>query len=203
MKQITYQYTNVPKQVFILLLQLNFLLRLIVIAQIYIYKLPDYHEKINYPVTIAIYLSLIIILNRIFVGYKYFGSIYNEEELTYRNALLHKEYTLKFKDAKQVWFGQRGVHFYREKDGHEKNQKPLFFLPFFRGGKIDAVSINSFFVQMKNNENIRVVKDFKVLPGYSNSFKIITAIYIFLCIVAFANTTTPIKAAAILFMNHQ
>jgi hypothetical protein len=169
--------------------------------EILIFKTPDYYEAMNFPVTIIIYLLLIFVMYKFFVGYKFFGCMYDDNQITYSNTLLHKSSTINIKDAGEAWFGGKGVEFYKARNGKEQGDVSLFYIPFFRGGIVEAVSLDAFFKQLKGDEQIRVIKDFTVLPGYTKKWKLVTAIYLLLAIIAFCNTVTPIQAMVVLYMN--
>lgn len=195
MSKIQYRYTNMAKQVFILVCFLYTLLRFIIMMEIIIFKIDKYYEVTNIPMTLIMYALLFAIIIMLFRGHKFCYSHYNEEELVYYNTLLHKKKSLDLSKVNLAVFGTFGVKFFED-------DKPVFFLPFFRGGIISAVQIDQFYKMLKNDSAVKVVKKFTVLPGYSNKWKLATIAYALLAIAVFMNFATPITVIVVLFQSH-
>ena len=202
MKKISYRYTNSMKQILFIMGLIYFFLRMVVMAEIIIFKIPGYYENVNIPLTIVFYAVLFAVLFLIFMGYKFFLSTYDENSVTYYNRFLRKERSMPFSQARLAVFGSRGVSFYASEDGNETGEHPIFFIPFFRGGIIDAIEINDFFKDLKAREDIKVIKKFSVLPGYSKKWYILKIIYGFLAVIALVQCSTPLYVVIILFQNH-
>ena len=116
--------------------------------------------------------------------------------------LLRKQREFRFSEAGSAFFGSRGVNFYEKENPDVKNDKPLFYLPFFRGGIINAVQINNFYKYLKDRGDMKIYKSFKVLPGYTKKWKLVAVCYLFLAIIIFMNCTTPLTTVIVLFTNH-
>lgn len=177
MYKIPYTYTNKSKIVFYLMVLAYFVLRLILMIQIKVYKLEGY-EVFLLP-TILYYLIIFIVLTGIFFGYKFFFTTYNEDTVTYHNILLKRSASIQLDEVRCAIFGKNGVHLYKT-DTPDSAEKPDFTIPFFRLGIIDAVPINNFFERLISRNTIRIEKHFKVLPGYSKSWTILALVYAFL-----------------------
>ena len=61
MHKIQYRPTHTAKQVFIFTLLIYTLLRFIIMMQIIIYKIPEYYEATNIPLTLLLYAVLFTI----------------------------------------------------------------------------------------------------------------------------------------------
>lgn len=202
MHKIQYRPTHTAKQVFILTLLLYTLLRFVIILQIIFYKIPKYYEATNIPLTLLLYAVLFIALIALFRGHTFCGSVYDERGLTYTNRLLRKSRSMEFSRVKTAVFDIFGVKFYDTQNPDPKTDKPFFFLPFFRDGIVQVLQIDRFYKEMKAREDVRVIKNFTVLPGYSNRWKIVAILYGFLAVVTFMSCATPITLIVVLFQSH-
>jgi hypothetical protein len=202
MRRLPYRYTNMAKQFFIITLMLHFLLKFIIMAQIVIYKLDNFYENINIPLTLIEYALVFAALVTWFRGHKFCYSTYNDETLVYWNTFLRKEKSMKFADAKLAVFGKRGISFYSNSEDYQNNNKPMFFISFFRSGIIEAVPINKFYLALRERDDMEVLKTFKVLPGYGKAWNFLTIAYGFLAAVTFLSMSTPITVIIVLFQSH-
>lgn len=202
MKKIGYHYTNFAKQALIVICSLYIFLRFLIVLEIMFFKLEGYYENMNFPLTLLLYALLFLFMLILFRGHKICISTYDEHTLTYYNTLLRKSKSLDLSTVKMAVFDTFGVKFYDHKDADYKNEKPMFFLPFFRDGVIEALDIDAFFKTLKAREDIQVVKTFKVLPGYTKKWTALTVFYGFLAVFAFMNTATPLTVVIVLFQNH-
>lgn len=202
MKKIQYHYTNIAKQVFFIVCFIYVALNFTVMMEIAIFKLDKYYEAMNVPITIILYVSILIFLIVLFISYKFCYSVYDEHHITYYNRLLKGQRELYYSQARVAVFSTMGVKFYSSDEAAQANKKPLFFLPFFRFGKIEPIHINNFYKLLKGNETIKVIKKFKVLPGYSKKWTFVTILYGILAVVFFMNCATPITVIILLFQNH-
>lgn len=202
MNKIQYHYTNLAKQIFFLICFLYMLLRFTIMLEIIIFKIEGYYEATNVPLTLLMYLAVFAIIICLFRGHKFCYSTYNESLLTYHNTLLKRAKTLNLEDAGLAVFDTFGVKFFASQSADPKTDKPLFFLPFFRDGIIEAVQIDKFYKMLKAKEGIRVVKNFKVLPGYSKKWRFVAIAYGFLSVVLFMSCATPLTVVIVLFQSH-
>ncbi len=201
MNKIQYHYSHTAKQAFILTLLIYTFLRFLIMTEIIIYKIDKYYEATNVPLTILLYVVLFTLLICLFCSHKFCYSTYDDDTLTYRNSLLRKSKTLQLSSVKAAVFDTMGVKFYTAEHGSSED-KPDFFLPFFRGGIVQALQIDKFYKKMKADENIRVYKSFKVLPGYTKKWKILAVIYGFLAVITFMSCATPLTVVIVLFQSH-
>lgn len=202
MKKIPYRYTNIAKQALIITLILHALLRLAIMAEIVIYKIDGYYENTNIFLTVLMYALIFAILFTLFRGHTFCYSLYDEQRLIYRNSLLRREKQLTLSDAKLAVMDTFGIKFYAEPDADTKTARPLFFLPFFRDGIIDAVPVNNFYKFLKARGDMVVIKKFKVLPGYTKKWRFVTIAYGLLAAVCLMKLSTPITVVIVLFQNH-
>ena len=201
MKKIQYHYTNTLKQVFLASCFIWAILRFLVTMEIIIFQIEEYYEAINIPLTMLMYAALFAFLVVLFLGHKLCYSLYDGERIVYRNTLLRREKTFLLSNAHFAVFDTFGVKFFAAEEDEQSGKKPLFFLPFFRDGIIEAVQINGLFKMLKERENIRVIKKFKVLPGYGKKWKLLSVLYGFLTFALLTSCITPLTVVIILFQN--
>lgn len=201
MNKIQYHYSHITKQLFVLTLLLYTLLRFLIMAEIMIYKIDGYYEATNIPLTLLLYFFIFALLLCLLCSYKFCYSTYDVHSLTYRNKLTRKEKTLEFSQVRMALFDTMGVKFYTSEHGSTED-KPDFFLPFFRGGIIQAVQIDKLYKKMKADENIRVQKTFRVLAGYTKKWKALAVVYGFLAVITFMTCATPLTVVIVLFQSH-
>jgi hypothetical protein len=173
-----------------------FALRLIISIQIKIYNIEGY-EVYLLP-TILYYLVIFMVVTGVFWCFKFFYTIYDDEKITYYNRIMRREVTVKFTDIKYVIFGKNGVKLYRELNP-SSNESADLFIPFFRFGIIDAISINELFEKLINTEHIKVEKAFKVLPGYTKKWRIVSMMYSLLAFSVLILCITPLRTVMVLF----
>lgn len=202
MNKIQYHYTNLAKQIFFLICFLYILLRFIIMMEIIFFKIEGYYEATNIPLTLLLYTALFALLICLFRGHKLCYSTYDETTLTYHNTLLRKKRVLELKDVRLAVLDTFGIKFFASKDSDPKTEKPIFFLPFFRDGIVEAVQVDKFYKLLKASEEIKVIKKFKVLPGYSNKWKFVAIAYGFLAVVVFMSCATPLTVVIVLLQNH-
>ena len=182
MKKIPYRYTNIAKQAFIITIMLQALMRLIIMAEIVIFKVEGYYENTNILLTVLMYAVIFAALIALFRGHTFCYSLYNDSTLVYRNTLLRRERQLQLSEPKTA--------------------KPLFFLPFFRDGIIEAVPVNNFYIFLKDRGDMVVIKKFRVLPGYTKKWRFVTIGYSLLAALCLASLSTPLTVIIVLFQNH-
>jgi hypothetical protein len=105
-------------------------------------------------------------------------------------------------DAKLAVFDTFGIKFYADANINPNTDKPIFFFPFFRGGIVEAVSLNNFYKAMLEREDMQVIKNFRVLPGYTKKWKIVSFIYAIFAVVLGSSLATPIATIITIFQNH-
>ena len=201
MNRITYRYTNLAKQALILSLILYFIMRAIIMVQIVVYRLDGYYEATNVPLTILMYGAIFAVLILLLRSYTFCYAIYGKDKVTYYNRLLRREKSFSLTDARLAVFDSHGVKFFAEEHADPRKDRPLFFLPFFRGGIVEAISIDRFFRTLKDRDDILVVKTFQALPGYAGPWKILTIVYAFIAAVVFMNCSTPLTVIIVLFQS--
>lgn len=202
MKKISYCRTNNMKLLLFAFALIYFILRMLIVVEIQIFKIPEYYGSINIPLTIVLYIAIFAVIITILTFHRHFYSTYDDNGLTYYNTYLRRQKSLDFSTVKQAVFNSRGVNFYASSDGEESGEASVFYLPFFRGGIIDAIDINSLFIDLKNREDMRVIKKFTVLPGYGKPWSILKIVYGFLAVVMMISCSTPLALVIILFQNH-
>lgn len=200
MKKITYIFTNKAKFLLYLATMAYFALMLIISFQIKIYNIEGY-EMYLLP-TILYYFIIFLVVTGVFWCFKFFYTAYDDEKITYYNRIIRKEYTAYFNDVKYVIFDKKGVKFYKTLNPSLKD-KADFFIPFFRFGVIDAISINELFEKLINMEHIKVEKKFKVLPGYTKKWRIVSMFYSLLAFCVLIMCSVPLKTIIAIFAAHK
>ncbi len=196
MYKIPYTYTNKSKIIFYLMLLAYFVLRLILMVQIKAYHLDGY-EVFLLP-TILYYLIIFIVLTAVFFGYKFFFTTYDETTITYHNILRKRATSISLTEVQYAVFSKNGVHLYKTA-APDADAKPDLTIPFFRLGIIDAVPINHFFERLLARDTIRVEKQFKILPGYSKAWTLLSLFYAFLTFCILIISMQPLYTVIILF----
>lgn len=195
MNIISYRYTNTFKQFLLIICMLYFLLCATVIAEVVIFDVPGY--EVNVIGGLFLYTAIFAILVLIFIGYKFCYTLYDDETVIYYNKLLKKERSIDLSTVDKVVLGKKGVNFYANGDF----ENSAFYIPFFRGGIIEAIEIDKFYRTMKGREDITVVKEFTVLPGYGKGFTVLKVCYVFLSAYMLLLCVTPLVAVIVLFQN--
>lgn len=202
MKRINYRYTNLPKQILIFAALAYVVMLAIIMAEIAIFKLEGFYENTNFLLTIPLYIIYFAVLFAILRQYRFFYGEYNDEVLIYHNKLLRKELQFNLSDANLAVFDTFGIKFYADANINPNTDKPIFFFPFFRGGIVEAVSLNNFYKAMLEREDMQVIKNFRVLPGYTKKWKIVSFIYAIFAVVLGSSLATPIATIVTIFQNH-
>lgn len=202
MKKIKYRYTNLPKQVLFFGAFVYVAMLAVIMAEIAIFKLEGFYEETNFFLTTLLYAFYIFVLLCLLRQYKFFYGEYDENTLIYHNKLLRKSREFNLSDAKLAVFDTFGIKFYADTNINPTTDKPLFFFPFFRGGIIDAISVNNFYKFLLEKEDMQVIKNFKVLPGYTKKWRIIAFAYAFLAVIMCSNCATPLATIIAIFQNH-
>ena len=195
MNIISYRYTNTFKQFFLIVCMLYFLLCAAVIAEVVIFNVPGY--EVNVIGGLFLYTAIFALLLVIFLGYKFCYTLYDDETIIYYNKLLKRERSIDIASINKVVLGKKGVNIYANGD----LENSAFYIPFFRGGIIEAIEIDKFYRKMKETEGIEVVKEFKVLPGYGKGFTALKVGYVFITAYMLLLCVTPLVAVIVLFQN--
>lgn len=193
MNIISYRYTNTFKQFLLIVCMLYFLLCATVIAEVVIFDVPDY--EVNVVGGLLLYAAIFAGLLLLFLGYKFCYTLYDDETIIYYNKLLKKERSINIASINKVVLGKRGVNIFANGD----LENSAFFIPFFRGGIVEAIEIDKFYRKMKETEGIEVIKEFKVLPGYGKGFTALKVAYVFLTAYILLLCATPLAAVIVLF----
>lgn len=209
MCKITYHYSALSKQAWFYAGILYLLLTSLVYILVAAYKVEGYYEQLNLPLILAANFIGMIFFFLLSLGHLVCYAEYDEEKIIYKNRLLRREKVFFFKDAKAVIFDKRGVKFYSDEQSLMNKEKPSFYLPFFRDGKIESLQINAFFKAMKDREarlaaaedgsgniqpasRFKVYKTFKVLPGYGRKWKYVSFAYACLTLLVLLNCSQPL-----------
>lgn len=199
MRKITYHYSALSKQTWFYAGALYLLLMSIVYVLVTVYKVEGYYEELN--LTVVLLANVIGIAFFILLSFGHFVCYaeYDEEKIIYHNRLLRREKTFYFKDARAVIFDKQGVKFYDNEQALVNKEKPLFYLPFFRDGKIEPIPINGLFKTLQAREaahaeadDFKVYKTFKVLPGYGRRWKYLSFAYACLTLLVLMNCAKPL-----------
>lgn len=196
MFRINYVYTNKSKIILYLMIVALLLIRATVVFQIKIYQLEGY-EVYLLP-TLLYNLVLFAIITAVFFGYKFFFTEYNTDTVTYHNVLFNRSRSINLNQVRHIRFGKTGVHLYRCA-APKKKEKADLFIPFFRLGIIDAISINRFFETLIACPDFTVEKTFKVLPGYSKPWTLVSMLYALLAFCFLIICMEPLYTVIVLF----
>lgn len=199
MCKISYTYTNKAKIVMYLMLVAAGILRLVLVTEIKVYDIEGY-EVYLLP-TYLYYFVLFAILTGIFFGYKFFYSLFDENMITYCNVLFNRSKSMAMNDIKFADFGRKGVALY-DHINPEKGEQPTLYLPFFRLGIPEAISVNNFFERLIDKKGVVVKKRFEILPGYSKLWSILSLIYAFISFCIMIVCLQPLYTVIILYMSH-
>ena len=198
MNIISYRYTNTFKQFLLIVCMLYFVLCATVIASVAIFDVPGYEMGIwNILANLFFYLAIFAVLILFFIGYKFCYTLYDDETIIYYNKLLRKERSIDIASINKVVLGKKGVNIYANGD----LENSALYIPFFRGGIIEAIEIDKFYRKMKETEGIEVVKEFKVLPGYGKGFTALKVAYVFITAYMLLLCVTPLVTVIVLFQN--
>lgn len=196
MNKIFYTFTNKSKFLFYLMILVLCLLRLALMIEIKIFQLEGY--QVFLLPTIVYYFVLFALITGLFFGYKFFFAEYDDHKISYRNLLLNRSRTISFDSVKKIRFGKKGIHFY-DCAAPSRDSRPLLFIPFFRLGIVDAISVNDFFETVLDRGTISVEKTFKVLPGYSKPWTLLSLFYAFLSFCMLIICAEPLYTVIVLF----
>ena len=207
MNKITYQPTTVPKQVWFYAGIIYLILMSIMYILIKVYDVPEYADQINLGVVLAANLIGIIFFFQLSRGHKTCYCEYDEEKITYYNRLTRKQKTFYYNDATSIIFDKKGAKFYDNNDDLVNKKKPLFMIPFFRDGKIQAIPIDKFYrfmlqreAEINDPERFKVYRTYKVLPGYSYNWKYLAFAYACMTVLVVLNWSKPLAVILGLIM---
>ncbi len=198
MKKIPYTFSTKSKQIFYFTIIAYFLLRLIVIAEIKLFHVEGYEVYLS--LSLLYYALIFAAVTLLFFGYKFFFTLYDETTVTYHNRFLRKSRSIQLSEVRFARLDTWGIHLYRQ-ETPQPGEKEDFFIPFFRMGVIRAIPVNGFFEQLIAAPQIRIEKTFKVLPGYTKKWQLVSILYAFLAICMLLVCSTPLYAVIILYQN--
>ena len=200
MQKITYHYSALSKQTWfysgILYLALLSAVYILVVA----YRVEGFYEDLNLTMSLLANTAGMIFFYLLSLGHHVCYTEYDDEKITYKNRLLRKSRTFYYKDAEAVIFDRWGVKFYDEQALVNK-EKPEFYVPFFRDGKVEPIQLNYFFKLMKDreeeltekDEKFKVYKTFKIVPGYGRKWKYLSFAYACLTLLVLMNCSRPLS----------
>ncbi len=199
MNKLTYTYTNVPKQLLFYICAFYLVLRSIMDIQIVLYQVEGYADQINLPLELtvnALFFAFWLLLSN---GHKLCYTEFNSEKAIYHNRLLRTKKEFLFENARAVFFDKRGIRFFARKEDASDKRKALFFIPFFRDGKINVLEHKHFYDLLKEREaaigdaeRFVVYRSYKEVPGYSRKWKYVSFAYACLDVLLGLNCFTPI-----------
>lgn len=196
MEKIKYYYSAMSKQVFILVLCLLIVTRFILFVQVMTYNINGYAGKINIQATLLLYLVYLFVCVFFFIAYKFFFTIFDENNATYYNKLLRKEISVNLNRVEKAHLTKKGIYLYEE-----EKDKPAFYLPFFRFGIISPVGVDNFYKILKQ-KNIKIEKDFTTLPGYGKRWKWVSVLYTCLALLVLGSGTQTLALVVAIFKSH-
>ena len=200
--RITYTYPTIVRQIMYLAIFFYVLLNFGVIAEIMIFKVEGYYENVRPLMTFLIYLVVFAVIIALFFGYKFCYSEYDANTLTYHNRLLRKEKTLDLTQVRFAIFDRFGVKFYNTTTVDSDKDTPIFRIPFYRLGFVNAVEIDRLYRFLAARGDVGVVKTYKTLIGYSNPWKLLIVFYGIFVYAFLVNCITPVTAFLVLLQSH-
>ena len=210
MNKLTYTYTNVPKQLLFYICAFYLVLRSIMDIQIVVYQVEGYADKIDLPLALVInvlFFALWLLLSN---GHKVCYTEFDSEKAIYRNRFLRTQKEFRFENAQAVFFDKKGIRFFAHKEDAADKNKAIFFIPFFRDGKINAIEHKRFYDMLKDREaaigdtdRFVVYRSYKEVPGYGRKWKYVSFAYACLDVLLALNCFTPIAVIIGLLENFQ
>lgn len=202
MQKITYRYSALSKQTWFYAGALYLALLSAVYILVAACRLEGYYERMNLTVNLLANGAGMAFFLLLSLGHHVCASEYDAEQITYRNRLLKRSRSFRYEQAEVMIFDRRGVKFYADEEALLHKEKPDFYVPFFRDGKVDAVQLDHFFKLMKSREAklaekgacFKVYKTFKVVPGYGRRWKYLSFAYACLTLLVLMNCTRPLAA---------
>lgn len=176
MYKIRYYYSSLSKQVFIIFVTLNILLRFAVFFAGGFYK-----DAYVIP-SVALYFLALALCAFFFTAWKYFYFEFDEASIVSHNMLTKKETELELSSVERALFSKSGISLFCEGE-----EAPQFNIPLRRFGVISPVGVENFMNLMKNNA-VTVEQQYDTLPGCGPSSKWVGRIYILLTIPVLINT---------------
>ena len=200
--RITYTYPTIVRQIMYLVIFFYALLHFGVMAEIMIFKVEGYYENVRPLMTFLIYLVVFAVIIALFFGYKFCYSEYDASTLTYHNRLLRREKTLDLTQVRFAIFDRFGVKFYNTTTVDSDRDTPIFKIPFYRLGFVNAVEIDRLYRFLAARGDVGVVKTYKTLIGYSNPWKLLIVFYGIFVYAFLVNCITPVTAFLVLWQSH-
>lgn len=201
MQKITYHYSALSKQTWFY----SGILYLALLSAVYIlvaaYRVEGFYEDLNLTMSLLANTAGMIFFYLLSLGHHVCYTEYDDEKITYKNRLLRKSRTFYYKDAEAVIFDRWGVKFYADEQALVNKEKPDFYVPFFRDGKVEPIQLNYFFKLMKDreeeltekDEKFKVYKTFKIVLGYGRKWKYLSFAYACLTLLVLMNCSRPLS----------
>lgn len=209
MRKLTYHYSAVSKQTWFYSGILYLLLMSMVYILVVAYRVEGFYEDLNLTVALLANVAGMAFFYLLSLGHNVCFSEYDEEKIIYKNRLLRSSKTFYYKDASAVIFDKWGIKFYADEQALINKEKPDFYVPFFRDGKIEALRLNYFFRLMKDREkqlagkeDFKVYKAFKIVPGYGRKWKFLSFAYACLTLLVILNCAQPLAVIMGLIAAH-
>ena len=200
--RITYTYPNIMRQIMYLVIIFYTLLHCGVMTEILVFRIEGYYENVRILPTYLLYALAFAVEIALFFGYKFCYSTYDSKTLTYHNRLLHREKTLDLTKVKFAIFDKFCVKFYDKTTVDSDHDIPIFRIPFYRLGFIDAVEIDRLYKMLCARGDVGVAKTYKKLLGYSNPWKLLILFYGIFIYAFLVNCVTPVTAFLVLWQSH-
>lgn len=198
-KRVRYVNTSLSKQFFLFMVLIYIILRLTIVLQIIFYEITKYSNQMNIPLTLILMFALLLLLIFLIIGHRFFSIEYDENQISY--IKFNKvSGSINIDEINRVIFDKKSIKFFMDSEANLEN--PSLTIPLFKFGKVEAVEMNNLYNFIKSIDGITIEKRFKVLPGYDEKQKYISALYIFLAVCVFINYATPIKAIVVLLQAH-
>lgn len=198
-KRVRYVNTSLSKQFFLFMVLIYIILRLTIVLQIIFYGITKYSNQMNIPLTLILMFALLLLLIFLIIGHRFFSIEYDENQISY--IKFNKvSGSINIDEINRVIFDKKSIKFFMDSEANLEN--PSLTIPLFKFGKVEAVEMNNLYNFIKSIDGITIEKRFKVLPGYDEKQKYISALYIFLAVCVFINYATPIKAIVVLLQAH-
>lgn len=176
MYRIRYYYSSMSKQFFILSVMAFLVVRL---ALFFVGGFAQYAYVVP---TVLLYAVILLLCAFFLMGWRFFYSEFDENTLTYHNALQKKKTALDLDLVTRAEFSKSGISLFC--DGENA---PRLTIPMWRFGVISPVGVENFQNLMKNR-GVPVEQSYRVLPGFGPASRWIGRIYLIFAFVLLAGT---------------
>ncbi|MCQ2547403.1 MAG: hypothetical protein MJ145_00155 [Clostridia bacterium] len=180
--EISYTYTSIPRQIFILSLMLYCLVSM-ASRIVYSINTEGYADIVNLPFIIVLSVFWLVVGFVFLRSYTLFTGSFTSTRLVLKTKFIKKDKVLEFSDVKYAIFDKKGVKFFKK--GNKKNSllNPDFYLPYYKLGKINKESVEELYELLSENKKITVQKNYDEMNVYSMKWKIIAIVFAALAVV--------------------